>query len=181
MAVTERVYIVGFMGSGKSTAGRKLATLMNWSFIDLDKQIEEAAGKTIPEIFESEGETHFRQLESEALIRTASVKNTIISTGGGTPCHGSNMDFMLASGLTVYLKLTPEQLTSRLLESSGNRPLIKNIPDDQLNEFISKKLAEREPWYSRAGITANGFSVNINTLQSILETLIKRDGSSTDC
>ena len=178
MPVTERVYIVGFMGSGKSTAGKKLATLMNWSFIDLDKQIEEAAGKTIPEIFETEGEEHFRDLESKVLASTTSVKNPIISTGGGTPCHGNNMDFMLASGLTVYLKLTPEQLTSRLLGSSGERPLIKNIPDDQLNEFIAKKLSEREPWYSKAGVTASGFNLNISILQNVLETMIKGEDLS---
>lgn len=176
MTETERVYIVGFMGSGKSTAGKKLAAALNWSFIDLDKKIEEAAGKTIPAIFEKEGEEYFRSLEAKVLQSVGVLTKTIISTGGGTPCHGNNMDFMLDNGLTVYLRLTPEQLTSRLLGSSGERPLIKNIPDDQLKDFIEKKLAQREIYYSKAVITAEGFSLNISVLQASIEMALDKKG-----
>ncbi len=162
------VYIIGFMGSGKSTAGRKLAMSLGWAFVDLDRKIEEVAGKTIPQIFSDDGEGRFRELETSVLQSLKSEVKTVISTGGGTPCHGDNMDIMLATGLTVYLKMTPVQLTSRLLESTGQRPLLKNIPDDKLNEFISKKLASREKWYNKANITLEGKNLDINLLTSLI-------------
>lgn len=164
------VYIIGFMGSGKSTAGKKLAASLGWAYIDLDRKIEEHAGKSIPVIFEQDGEEYFRKIESDVLRNLASQKETIISTGGGTPCHGDNMDFMLSSGTTVYLKLTPAQLASRLLVSSGERPLIKNIPDDKLFDFIEDKLARREKWYSRANIIVEGINLDISLLHSIIVT-----------
>lgn len=162
------VYIIGFMGSGKSTAGKKLAASLGWTFIDLDRKIEERAGKSIPGIFEQDGEDQFRKIESEVLRSMSSMTETIISTGGGTPCHGDNMDFMLSSGMTVYLKLTPAQLTNRLLVSSGERPLIKNIPDDNLFDFIDNKLAQREKWYGRANIIIEGTNLDISLLHSIV-------------
>ena len=164
------VYIIGFMGSGKSTAGRKLASVLGWNFIDLDRKIEERAGKTIPQIFSQEGEGHFRMIETEILRSMKPLTETIISTGGGTPCHGDNMDFMLETGLTVYLKMTPGQLANRLLESSGERPLIKNIPDDHLLDFIEKKLASREKWYSRAKVIIEGINLDISLLTSIIRS-----------
>jgi shikimate kinase len=163
------VYIIGFMGSGKSTAGKKLAALLGWAFIDLDRKIEEVAGKTIPQIFSEDGEETFRKLETEVLQDLISETNTVISTGGGTPCHGNNMDLMLDNGIIVYLKMTPEQLTSRLMESTGQRPLLKNIPDEKLNEFISKKLASREKWYKKANITLEGKNLDINLLTSLIK------------
>jgi shikimate kinase len=162
------VYIIGFMGSGKSTAGRKLALSLGWKFIDLDKKIEETAGKHIPDIFEQDGERRFREIESEVLRQTGSLTETIISTGGGTPCHGDNMDYMLSAGLTVYLKMTPEQLTRRLLDSSGERPLIKNVPDDQLQTFIESMLSGREKWYSRANLIVDGLSVDYTLLNNLV-------------
>jgi shikimate kinase len=167
------VYIIGFMGSGKSTAGKKLSASLGWPFIDLDRKIEERAGKTIPQIFSQDGEEVFRNIESEVLKSIESGTDTIISTGGGTPCHGSNMDYMLETGLTVYLKMTPGQLTNRLLESTGERPLIKNIPDDQLHEFIEKKLAVREKWYNRAGIIIEGINLDISRLLSLIKSYSK--------
>jgi shikimate kinase len=163
------IYIIGFMGSGKSTAGKKLAMSLGWAFVDLDRKIEEVAGKTIPLIFSEDGEERFRKLETEVLQNFKSEMNTVVSTGGGTPCHGDNMGFMLATGLTVYLKMTPEQLTSRLLESTGQRPLLKNIPDNKLNGFIGKKLASREKWYNKANIIIDGKNLDINYLSSLIK------------
>lgn len=160
------VYIIGFMGSGKSTAGRKIASALGWTFIDLDRKIEERAGKSIPLIFAQEGEDHFRFIETEVLKSMGNLSETIISTGGGTPCHGENMEFMLEAGLTIYLKLTPGQLTQRLLTSSGERPLLKNVPDDKLIYFIEEKLAYREKWYNRAKVIIYGPEINVNLLCS---------------
>jgi len=168
MPGNEIVYIVGFMGSGKSTAGRKLALSLGWQFIDLDKKIEESAGKHIPDIFEQDGESRFREIESEVLKETGSLTETVISTGGGTPCHGDNMDYMLSAGLTIYLKMTPEQLTRRLLDSSGERPLIKNIPDDQLQTFIENMLSAREKWYGKANLIVDGISIDYTLLNNLV-------------
>jgi shikimate kinase len=164
------LYIIGFMGSGKTTAGRKLASLLNWAFIDLDKKIEESSGKTIPELFSQYGEAYFRKVESEVLKSIEGQVSTVISTGGGTPCHGDNMDYMLAKGLTLYLKLTPGQLTKRLSESSHERPLIKGLSNEELLVFIEEKLAYREKWYERAEITVEGINLDINLLCSLVKS-----------
>jgi shikimate kinase len=163
------IYIIGFMGSGKSTAGKKLASSLSWNFVDLDRKIEEVAGKSIPEIFASDGEDKFRQLETEVLNTLKNNSKTIISTGGGTPCHGNNLDIMLSTGVTINLKMTPGQLAARLLGSTEERPLIKNIPDDRLFGFIETKLAERERWYNRAHIIVEGMNLDINNLHSIIK------------
>src|SRR4030042_3928468 len=99
------IYIIGFMGSGKSTAGKRLASALGWSFVDLDRKIEEFAGKTIPQIFSQDGEDYFRKIEADVLRSAGKLMKTVISTGGGTPCHGENMDFMVKTGVTVYLKM----------------------------------------------------------------------------
>jgi shikimate kinase len=163
------VYIIGFMGSGKSTAGKKLAATLGWSFIDLDRKIEEVAGKTIPEIFSQEGEDRFRSLETEVLRSLKSQVRTIVSTGGGTPCHGDNMEFMLETGVTVYLKMSTGQLVSRLMGSTEDRPILKNVPDDKLYDFIDEKLTVREKFYNKANIVVEGISLDINNLQSIIK------------
>ena len=163
------VYIIGFMGSGKTTTGKKLASMLGWSFIDLDKKIEEHTGKKIPELFSQYGEEYFRNLESEILRKLKSRTDTVISTGGGTPCHSDNMDFMLETGLTLYLKLTPEQLKSRLSESKGERPLLKDISNSNLQSFIKEKLALREKYYCRAEIHLDSFEMDYTFLHSVVK------------
>jgi shikimate kinase len=164
MVKNQIIYIIGFMGSGKSTAGKKLASLMGWTFVDLDKKIEEFAGKSIPEIFEQDGESSFRQIEAKILKSLDSLKYTVISTGGGTPCYDDNMEFMLSTGLTLYLKLTPGQLKSRLSKSKGERPLIKDLGSGELLSFIEKKLFDREKWYDRSDIIIEGIDLDVNIL-----------------
>jgi shikimate kinase len=164
------IYIIGFMGSGKSTAGKKLASLLGWSFIDLDKRIEKHTGKTISEIFSQYGEDYFRKVEAEVLKSLKSQTNTVISAGGGTPCHGDNMDYMLETGLTLYLKLTSGQLKSRLSESKGKRPLLKDLDKDRLQGFIDEKLAYREKWYERAEITVEGINPDISLLHYLVKS-----------
>ena len=158
------------MGSGKTTAGKKLASLLGWLFIDLDKKIEEHTGKTIPEIFSQNGENYFRDIETQLLRNLKSCTNTIISTGGGTPCYSDNMDFMIETGLTLYLKLTPAELKSRLSESKGKRPLIKDLDQEKLQSFIEEKLAVREKCYNRSDITVEGINLDINLVLSLLKS-----------
>ena len=166
MPGSTKVYIIGFMGSGKTTTGMKLAGLLGWPFTDLDRIIEERTGITIPEIFSIHGETWFRETESEVLRNLQTRTNTVISTGGGTPCYKDNMDFMLETGLTIYLKLTPGQLKSRLSSTNGKRPLLKDLSGEDMLSFIENKLALREKWYSRAELTFNGFDTDLRLIFS---------------
>lgn len=161
------IYLVGFMGSGKTTAGKKLASALGWNFTDLDNMIEASAGMTVTEIFSKYGEEYFRELESDILRSASALTDTVVSTGGGTPCYRGNMEFMTGTGITVYLKLTPKQLMQRLEKSAGTRPLLKGLRDKELLVFIETKLAEREKWYSAAGIIVNGFSPDIKNLSSL--------------
>lgn len=160
--------MIGFMGSGKSTAGKKLAILLGWTFIDLDKEIEQKSGHTINDLFTNFGEDYFRKIETETLQSLTSDDNLIIATGGGSPCYGNNMDYMLETGLTVYLQMTPGQLKSRLTGTTGERPLTKNKNEKQLSVFITEKLAEREKWYLRAKIIIDGNSLNANHLKTLI-------------
>ena len=156
------------MGSGKSTAGKKLAAALGWSFIDLDKRIEEHTGKTVPDLFSQFGEEYFRNIEAEILRSLKDKKNTVVSTGGGTPCYGNNMDYILKTGLVIYLKLSPQQLYSRLSGSKTIRPLIKDLNAVQLLGFIEEKLVIREKWYNKANLTVVGVDLDINSLKSLV-------------
>ena len=173
MHQANKIFLLGFMGSGKSTTGKKLASHLNWSFIDLDEKIEQTTGMEIRDIFSEKGEAFFRKIESDTLKGMASESNAVISTGGGTPCFGDNMDFMLRTGLTVYLRMTPARLKSRLAGTSEHRPLLKDIGKNGLQEYITAKLAEREKWYSRAEIIVDGFNTDFSALYTLVKKLIK--------
>ncbi len=173
MFQASKIFLIGFMGSGKSTAGRKLASKLNWAFIDLDEMIQKMEGMKIPDIFSLKGEPYFRKLEAKALQELKSVKETVISTGGGTPCFGDNMDFMLSSGLTVYIRMTPLNLKKRLEGSVEGRPLLKEVDMKDLQEYIISKLAEREKWYSRAEIVIDVVNNDLPDLLSLIKKQIR--------
>jgi len=145
-----KVFLVGFMGSGKTTIGKKLANYLKYDFIDLDKLIETKVGMSIVEYFELHGESAFRDLEREVLQKTDFPENVIIATGGGAPCFGDNMEWMNKNGLVAYLSLSPKALAHRLENSKTDRPLIRHLKGDELEGFISAKLAEREPFYNQS-------------------------------
>lgn len=147
-----RIYLIGYMGAGKTTLGKQLASMLDVSFIDLDKYIESKYHKTIPDIFEEHGEEGFRLIEQSALKQVSEIENIIISTGGGAPCFFDNMDIMNKTGLTVYIKATPEELASRLRASKTVRPIVASKTDDELIPFIAKHLTERELFYNKAHI-----------------------------
>lgn len=169
MPVKNKIYLVGFMGSGKSTTGKRLAAGMGWAFIDLDDRIEKETGLRIPEIFSKYGENYFRETETRILRGFESVSYTVISTGGGAPCFNDNMQYMLETGLTIYLKLTPAQLRLRLDLSKTERPLIKGIKGDDLEEYIKGKLEEREPWYGKAEIKIDGTWSDYSSLVKLIK------------
>jgi len=155
------VYLIGFMGCGKTTVGKKLAASLKWKFIDLDKKIEEKTGLTVGELFATRGEEYFREIEATTLRELTFDSNCVVAVGGGTPCFKENIDFMLSNGYTIYLKLTPAQLASRLKDSADKRPLIQNTQGKELLDFIETKLAERSKWYEKSHLIADGFDINI--------------------
>jgi shikimate kinase len=144
------IFLVGFMGSGKSTLGKRLSKKISYDFIDMDEAIELEEGMTVSEIFELKGESHFRGLETRFLESLDSTSNFVIATGGGAPCFADNMRLMNEKGVTVYLKLTPANLSSRLENARSIRPLIAAIPPEELTDYIRERLAEREKYYNQA-------------------------------
>lgn len=165
-----KIYLVGFMASGKTWLGQWLAERLGMPFYDLDQLIEERSGKTIQEIFEQAGEQHFRELEKEALLSTASLDRCIIATGGGTPCFFSNMDFMNRHGVTLFLNTPVEVLKTRLL-GSENRPLVKGMNEETLCRFIEKKLEERMPFYHQSQLCLQTHDHSDEKLESLIDQL----------
>jgi shikimate kinase len=147
-----KIVLVGYMGSGKSTIGKLLADNLDYEFIDLDEYITSSEKMEIPKIFESKGEIFFRQQECEYLNKILNTKdNFVLSTGGGTPCYGENMNAILeATSNVFYLKVSIAGLINRLISEKEHRPLISNIPNEELPEFIGKHLFERSYFYSQA-------------------------------
>lgn len=145
-----RVYLLGFMGGGKTYTGRRLATRLDYAFTDLDALIVQRERRSIPDIFAQSGEEVFRQIEREALEATQYLEEMVISCGGGTPCFFENMDWINRHGLSVYLHTHPHLLHQRLRRGQDRRPLIKGMNDYQLQEFIAWKVKERTPFYQQA-------------------------------
>ena len=148
-----RIFLVGYMGAGKSTLGRTLAHDLGLAFVDLDHYIENRYHTKISSLFAERGEAAFRQLESNILKEIGSFEDTLISTGGGTPLHFDNMDFMLDQGLVVYLKVSNERLTQRLIKAKDNRPLIAHKNDEEIAHFVEETMLVRDPQYARAHLT----------------------------
>ena len=168
--MTKPIFLVGFMGSGKTTWGKKLANALELPFVDLDHEIVAHIGMTIPEYFEQYGEASFRQLESEFLAKQEN-RLAIISTGGGTPCFNDNMEWIKNNGISLYLYHTPKSLWSRLSQSDVNkRPVLKGLTGDQLFEFIETKLAERAYYYDQADIK---FEQIHTSLEDIIDLINK--------
>lgn len=146
----ERVYLIGYMGCGKTTIGKRLAKTLGWDVIDMDSRIENRYRKSIPDIFASEGEESFRKKERFILEELSALENVVISTGGGAPCFYDNIDVMNSSGLCVYIRMTPEALADRLKHAKANRPLLKDKTEDELIDFIRQQLEKRRAFYEQA-------------------------------
>jgi len=145
------LYLIGFMGVGKTTIGKQIAALNKVVFIDTDSQIEKETSKSIKEIFETDGEIAFRKLETDT-IRSINRK-AIIACGGGLPAHNNNIEYLKQKGTVIYLKASTETLIKRLEKNKNKRPLISKLTNDKLLEFIRKILKEREKTYKQADYT----------------------------
>ncbi len=150
-----KLYLLGFMGSGKSHVGKKLSARLQLPFLDLDDFIVEREGMSINEIFACKGEHGFRQIERKCLEETAEMDNAIIGCGGGTPCFFDNMEWLNKHGTTWYLNYPASVLFDRLKTRKAKRPLLKDMSDEQLLSFIEKKLEERAPYYEAAQFQYN--------------------------
>ncbi len=166
-----QIYLIGFMGAGKTTIGKLLAEKLAMPFIDLDNVIEQTANLTIPLIFERFGENYFRRLETDCLKNIAYLSRNIIATGGGIVLSAENRTIMKNSGVIVYLKWHPEILYQRL-KNSTHRPLLNGIHESQLIDHIEKRLTQRQPYYEQADIIIDG---NEGTMPAeIIELLIQK-------
>ena len=148
----KRIFLIGYMGAGKTTVGKDLAKRMGLSFIDLDCYIEGRYHKTVGQIFAEKGEDAFRDIERRMLHEVAMFENVLISTGGGAPCFFDNMEFMNEMGTTVYLKVSVEELAKRLEVCKSTRPVLKGRSGDELVAFIAENLKKRTPHYMQASI-----------------------------
>lgn len=144
------IFLVGLMGSGKSFWAHKLSTAFKMPAFDLDKEIEKAEGKTIPEIFDEKGEAYFRQKENEILKTFGTKNNFILATGGGAPCFHDNISWMNNKGITIWIDEPLSIIASRLKKGKSHRPLIANIPDENLEDFFCEMREKRKPFYSKA-------------------------------
>ena len=144
-----RIYLIGFMGSGKSHIGQLLSSAMGLHYIDLDKEIEKK-GMSISEIFNQKGENYFRKLEREALLETIALEKTIIACGGGTPCFFDNMEWMNRNGITIFLNPAIEILMERLINEREKRPLLLKKSDNEIHTYIIELLKTRMQFYQKA-------------------------------
>lgn len=171
-----KILLIGYMGSGKSSVGEKLAAVLKIPFKDMDSEIESAEALTIPEIFSTKGEIHFRKVENKVLKDLLKQPDSfVLATGGGTPCYADSLAFMLQQPETilVYLKTPLDVLTARLLSEKDNRPLLAHLKtEEEVNDFIRKHLFERAFYYNQANIKIDTSSENVDeTVEKIISKL----------
>ncbi len=165
-----RIFIIGYMGAGKSTVGKRLANALGKSFIDLDDAFEAKYRYSIPRFFEHFGENRFREFEQECLKEIINDhEDAVISTGGGTACSNENISLMNDSGTTVYLKMHPKSLAHRLNHARRLRPVVREVQNKDMQTFVEEQLLEREFFYSQARMTVKGESIDINELVRAFE------------
>lgn len=160
-----KIFLIGFMGSGKSYWGRRLSEKLQLPFFDLDEQVEASEGKTINEVFSEKGEEYFRLLEKDTLhILTESHDSFVMATGGGTPCYFNNIDYMNAAGITLWINTPLELIHERLLKEKSHRPLIKEIDTVQLKGYIQKKFSDRKIYYEQAEVVVEEDSKSLDKI-----------------
>lgn len=156
------LFLIGYMGCGKSSLGRKLARRLTWRLVDTDAEIERLEGASVSDIFRFEGEEAFRRMERAAIERAIAEESpAVVSTGGGLPVWSDNMERMNGAGMTVYIRRSAERIAERLSPyGRARRPKLRGLSDEELVDFMRHNMAEREPWYSRAQLIleADGFS-----------------------
>jgi shikimate kinase len=167
-----RIYLVGYMASGKSNLGRLLAGKLGYEFLDLDYLFEERYRISIPDFFEKYDEAAFREIERKLLRETIEMEDVVVSTGGGTPCFFDNMLFIKQAGLSVYLCWKVPALVRRLKMVKLKRPLLKNIPPEELERHVAGQLHRREVFYTQADFVIQGEGIDLDDLLHTLRNRI---------
>ena len=165
----QNIFLIGFMGSGKSHWGHIWALKNGYTFYDLDAQIEKAFKMPVQEIFEKHGEDKFRELERYHLRKFLNKKKCLIACGGGTPCFFDNLEWMKKHGDVIYLQATKEYILKRVMDETAKRPLLKEVNTSELLFFIEKKLKEREPVYLKADHILDVNKLSDNSLRFLFE------------
>jgi shikimate kinase len=164
-----KIFLIGFMGSGKTHWARLLSKKLGLAFYDLDTVIVEREKKSVADIFSEKGEEYFRYKETEALERIAEEQDGfILSCGGGTPCFFNNIEYMKKSGKVIWLNTSIDVLTQRLMRERKSRPLIRGVDESDLGRYIVRKLSERRMYYQQADVTVNEESVTLDELIRLL-------------
>jgi shikimate kinase len=168
-----KIFLIGFMGSGKTHWGKLLSSKLQLPFRDLDSLIVEKENRSVSDIFAAEGEEYFRYKEMEMLEElVGKEENFILSCGGGTPCFFNNIEFMKKSGKVVWLNTSVDVLKERLLKERMSRPLIREVDDEELKRFIIRKLSERKMYYEQADVMVNEESI---TLEELIRVLLQNE------
>ena len=167
--MVSRIYLIGFMGVGKSTVGKKLARRLGYRFVDLDDFFEEKYRIEIHQFFQKYDEPLFRQLEHEGLIKTFEMQNVVVATGGGTPCHWDGVQEMNRHGLSIFLEMPPKVIADRLMHAKRKRPLILGKNEAELIRFIDSKQNERMDCYSQAHLRVNAVNLDLKELVKQIE------------
>lgn len=161
-----KIYLIGYMGSGKSTLGKGLATALGISWIDLDTEIETRYKISITDFFSKYGESAFREVEYKVLKDVVLIPDVVVSTGGGVPCFHSNMELMNQTGLTIYLEASPELILSRIGPYAWKRPLFQQMDGTDILEKITEHLRSRIIFYQQAQITVDAANPDIEELKN---------------
>lgn len=161
-----RIYLVGYMGSGKSTVGERLAKALGIPWVDLDTEIESKYKISIAGFFSKYGETAFREVEHKMLADISLKPEAVISTGGGVPCFHNNMELMNATGITIYLEVSPETILARIGPHAHKRPLFQQMNGDDILQKIATHLSLREKYYRQAQMTIDGTDPDIEALKN---------------
>jgi len=165
-----RIFIIGYMGAGKSTVGKRLARKLGKRFVDLDEAFEAKFRYSIPRFFDHFGEVRFREFEKQCLHDIIEKEDdAVISTGGGTACFHDNIDLMNRNGITIYLKMHPKSIAHRLNRARRLRPVVRDINNDGMQKFVEEQLDEREPFYDQAQIIVKGESLDLDMLVAELD------------
>ena len=162
------IFLIGFMASGKTSKGKKIARKMEIPFIDLDRVIEEQEKQTITDIFETKGESYFRKLEAKILRQFPKDLKAVIAVGGGAPCFYDNIQYMNYLGTSVFLKRSKQKILGRLRQNKDKRPLVAKLNDQELKDFIEQGLANRNSFYEQAEFIFDADEQKINKLIAVL-------------
>jgi len=158
-----KIYLIGFMGSGKTHWGRQLSQKLGLPFFDMDEQVISSEGKSINEIFEIYGEEYFRLKEKGILhVITETHSSFVMACGGGSPCYFNNIDYMNQAGTTVWLNTPLNVLFQRLLLEQDKRPLLKDLSDTQLKSFINRKFSDRKIYYEQADVAIDDENISLD-------------------